>query len=331
MSGLVFVLDAQGRPLMPTSAAYARTMLRQQKAQREPHPTFTIIRLTQSVASPIVRPVLLIIVLHRTTAELLLEIETARTSPQSLSILVDLSVMDHHFHRYHHNGGRSRLKQHRLTHPEPAIFGVPAALSGVIARRHVHTLTQVLTLLQSLIPISYIAFAPVPARSHPVDQIERLLVRDLQLYAPHITIITQEQSLIVTLPPPFGRTLLDVAVGRRFTTPQIVATIPSYQRTRVRQQAEQLQPTSGIQLSEAIMRRGEQSRHRGQTQLCTIQLNKRTITGIINARTSDGELLIRVVHRAGSDGVIWQWLRINAIVPRRLWPSMSVLVLSISP
>lgn len=52
MSSLVFVRDAQGRPLMPMSAAYARTLIHQGKARVWSHPAVSVIQLTRAVATP---------------------------------------------------------------------------------------------------------------------------------------------------------------------------------------------------------------------------------------------------------------------------------------
>jgi hypothetical protein len=59
MSDCVFVQDAEGRPLMPTARAYARTLVRDSKAAFLSHPALSIIQLTHTVAEPTVQPVLL--------------------------------------------------------------------------------------------------------------------------------------------------------------------------------------------------------------------------------------------------------------------------------
>ena len=58
MSSLVFVRDAAGIPLMPTSAAHARILLQRGKAQRIPHQSFTLLQLTYAIPTPIVRPII---------------------------------------------------------------------------------------------------------------------------------------------------------------------------------------------------------------------------------------------------------------------------------
>src|SRR5436853_7002081 len=71
MSSSVFVRDAQGTPLMPTSAAYARRLLQRGKARWVPHHAFPIIQLSQVVTVPVLRPVVVGIHIHLQTAELI--------------------------------------------------------------------------------------------------------------------------------------------------------------------------------------------------------------------------------------------------------------------
>jgi hypothetical protein len=99
MSGLVFVQDAQGRPLMPTSPAYARTLLHKRKAQRTPHPTFNIIQLTSIISEPELRPVVVSILLYHRTAYLTLLTEHLRGAISSLSMIIDLTAPNH-VHRF---------------------------------------------------------------------------------------------------------------------------------------------------------------------------------------------------------------------------------------
>jgi hypothetical protein len=72
MSGSTFVCDAQGRPLMPTAAAYARTLMRDGKASLWAYPAFSVIQLSHTVAQPVLHPVLLGIRLHHSLITLLL-------------------------------------------------------------------------------------------------------------------------------------------------------------------------------------------------------------------------------------------------------------------
>jgi hypothetical protein len=90
MSGLVFVWDAQGTPLMPTSPAYARILVQQGKATFQPQHAFPLLQLTQVVPEPVLGLVVLGIAVHLHTAELFLIAEGKRGVVPLLHIIVDL-------------------------------------------------------------------------------------------------------------------------------------------------------------------------------------------------------------------------------------------------
>jgi hypothetical protein len=75
--------------LLPTSAAYARTLVQQHKAVLLPHPAVPLLQLSHSVSAPVLRPVLLGIALHPTTATALIFTEALGTTPL-LSLTLDL-------------------------------------------------------------------------------------------------------------------------------------------------------------------------------------------------------------------------------------------------
>jgi hypothetical protein len=89
MSGSVCVWDSQRRPLLPTSAAYARTLVQQHKAVLLPHPAVSLLQLSHAVSEPVLRPVLLGIALHPTTATALIFTEALGNTPL-LSLTLDL-------------------------------------------------------------------------------------------------------------------------------------------------------------------------------------------------------------------------------------------------
>ncbi len=72
MAGLVFVCDAQGKPLMPMAPAYARKLLESGKAVLQPHHAFSALALTRAVEAPTLRPVVLGLAIHLHTVELFL-------------------------------------------------------------------------------------------------------------------------------------------------------------------------------------------------------------------------------------------------------------------
>jgi hypothetical protein len=81
MSSSVFVQDAEGRPLMPTARAYARTLVRDGKAAFLSHPALSIIQLTRTVAEPTLQPILLGIRIHAPVASLLVFTERTGLVP----------------------------------------------------------------------------------------------------------------------------------------------------------------------------------------------------------------------------------------------------------
>src|SRR3954467_9601947 len=92
MSSPVFVRDAQGTPLMPTSAAYARRLLQRGKARWVPHHAFPIIQLSQVVTLPVLWPVVVGIHIHLHTAELLVVADGERGTFPLLHIVIDLGT-----------------------------------------------------------------------------------------------------------------------------------------------------------------------------------------------------------------------------------------------
>jgi hypothetical protein len=123
MSGLIFVQDAEGRPLMPMSAAYARTLIKQGKAQVWPHPAFSVIQLTRVVEMPILRPVLVGISLTSTIADLVITVDQQRSRPSTIHIVVDFQSLPL-LRKMHPN----RLVPHRRSIPFVQIGSLPATM-----------------------------------------------------------------------------------------------------------------------------------------------------------------------------------------------------------
>jgi hypothetical protein len=92
MSGLVYVCDVRRRPLMPTSAAYTRTLVQQKKAVLLPHPAVPLLQLTHTVPEPALRPVLLGMAVHLTTATAVVFTETLGATPL-LSLTLDIQTI----------------------------------------------------------------------------------------------------------------------------------------------------------------------------------------------------------------------------------------------
>jgi len=86
----IFVIDANQRPLLPTTPAYARVLLRDGKAQRIPHPALAIIQLSHAIDAPQMPPVLVGIMVHEKTASLFVFTAQAGSDPL-LNLTLDLS------------------------------------------------------------------------------------------------------------------------------------------------------------------------------------------------------------------------------------------------
>ncbi|MFL5801725.1 MAG: RRXRR domain-containing protein [Roseiflexaceae bacterium] len=89
-SGPIFVLDAQGTPLMPIAPAHARRLRKRGQAALQPHHAFTVLQLARTVAQPVLRPIVLGIAIHLHTAELFLLAEGAQKIFPLLTLIVDL-------------------------------------------------------------------------------------------------------------------------------------------------------------------------------------------------------------------------------------------------
>jgi len=122
MSSPVFVRDAQGTPLMPTSAAYARRLIEGGKARWVPHHAFSVLQLTQAVAQPTLRPVVVGVIVHLHTAELLLLADGEHSSFPLLHVVVDLRT-DLPI-RIRRRAGHRRRRRARGRYRSPRPYGV---------------------------------------------------------------------------------------------------------------------------------------------------------------------------------------------------------------
>jgi hypothetical protein len=181
MSSPVFVRDAQGTPLMPTSAAYARRLLQRGKARWVPHHAFSIIQLSQVVTLPVLRPVLAGIRIHLHTAEILLVASGERGTFPLLHLVLDLRtdlptrIRRRAKHR-HHRRARGRYRSMRrygqpfkLRRPSLARSawgrvlrprlrrrrGPSPSTCSPIIRWRAQAITRVFTALAPLLPISH--------------------------------------------------------------------------------------------------------------------------------------------------------------------------------
>lgn len=180
MSSPVFVRDSQGTPLMPTSAAYARRLLQQGKAQWVPHHAFPVIQLTHSIQQPTLRPILIGIAIRLHAADLYLIAEGEQAALPLLHTIVDLRTdLPERLRRRaaHRKRRRSRARYRSpRRHGRPFKLRRPSMLRSRWARemynsrrttpmstRHssptmhwrAQAITRVIRALQALMPISH--------------------------------------------------------------------------------------------------------------------------------------------------------------------------------
>ena len=184
MSGLVFVIDAQGRPLMPMSPAYARKLVSQGKARFQPHHAFTILELEQTLPQPHLRPVVLALRLHQRTVELFVFATSERSVFPLLRLIVDLKT--NLTRRLRRRAGHRQRRRSRSRYHAHRRFGVPYKLRRPSfmrsrwARHHrvhhnrkqstisvpasiqwqVKAIERVVEALKHLIPVSHVVFLP---------------------------------------------------------------------------------------------------------------------------------------------------------------------------
>lgn len=180
MSGSVFVLDNNAVPLMPMAAPYARQLLKQHKAVRVPHHAFSIIKLSRVVEHPVLRPITLVILVDRDSAELTLYAETRRTQQVQVRILVDLRT-DIAW-RMRRRAGHRRRRRARGRYRAPPRYAVPFKVRrpslahstwarqhrsrtshqrtyrhiGAVIRWRVQAIMRVITTLRSWVPITHV-------------------------------------------------------------------------------------------------------------------------------------------------------------------------------
>jgi hypothetical protein len=118
------------------AAAYARTLIRQGKAHLQSHPALPLLVLSRVVEAPTLRPVLLGLTLHATTATAHLFTEAHGTAPL-FSVVIDL-------------------------HPAR-----PATAANLPPPARLMTLCAVIDRLRAAVPISEIAIAPSSDPSDP--------------------------------------------------------------------------------------------------------------------------------------------------------------------
>ena len=195
MSGPIFVLDAEGKPLMPMAPAYARKLLRQHKASWRPHHAFSIIQLSQVVDKPVYRNIGLRVVLHLHMAELFLIADGPTTLFPLLRVTIDLRtdipwrMRRRAAHRQRRRARRryrlarryrqpytlrrpSRAKDHRYRASLLPLKAVRRPISAVMRWRS-QAVLRTIQALRRIVPLTHIAITPAsPHAHHKITQSE---------------------------------------------------------------------------------------------------------------------------------------------------------------
>lgn len=313
MSGLVFVRDAEGRPLMPMSAAYARALVHQGKAQVIPHPAVSTIQLTHVVNSPTLRPVVMGLALNAKTVDITIIIEQARALPTSFHLVIDLRVPVSDV-KMRRRWAVDRRPHHRSSH-----IHVHSDLW-----RYSSVLSMVITACRQLIPISHLVLFPSsrPSALSPVRA--SWIGRQIQHRFRNIPFTQQGDH---EGEHPSGRLIQTLVNSLNLATshpPNVVVCVlmerwKVFQERTASRSRREPQPQSMTQARDYLLK------YRGR--LATIRQGRHTMTGIIQRQGPFGQLIVWMPKHVADDGIEWETILITKPAMIHLWPPTSVLML----
>lgn len=321
MSSLVFVRDAQGRPLMPMSAAYARTLMKQGKAQVWPHPAFSVIQLTRTVATPILRPVLVGLALSTRIADLVIVIDQLRSAPSTIQISVDLRFPPLRWGAYQ---GQWQPRRRRIPFTQAGSLPRPAD--------HVSVLKAVLRAFHTIIPISHLVFLPSARRTALTPPhawwSEHRLTAGVRQFSDTITIVHQHTHLSGEAPRALTHHLIERTIWAAREAPQLVACVPD-QQGRLSRQAH---PYYRWQErgSPGVIHTLVEPHLRSFGQLCTVRHQGRTLSGAVRAIEPPDQLVLAIPVQVDDQGVQWQSIRVRSTSSLHVWPSTPIWLLPLA-
>jgi hypothetical protein len=160
------VIDANQRPLLPTTPAYARVLLRDGKAQRIPHPALAIIQLSHAIDAPQMPPVLVGIMVHEKTASLFVFTAQAGSEPL-LNLILDLSGSVTAAHRAVALTAMTRVLGLLLPISQGALL---THLPVTNDAAHAATIHTIMTTLEACLryPITLLSHDATPMARHPL-------------------------------------------------------------------------------------------------------------------------------------------------------------------
>jgi hypothetical protein len=321
MSSLVFVRDAQGRPLMPMSAAYARTLIQQGKAQVWRHPAFSVIQLTRVVDAPTLRPVLVGVALSTRLADLVFIIDQQRGAPSTIHIVVDLrflpSLNGSPQRRWERRRRRSPFTQSRSL-PRPG--------------DRVRILMAVLRTCYDVIPISHLILLPSARRTALTPPhawwIEHRLEARVRRLTSTIAVVHQHTHLSGEVPWELTGPLIERMMWAARESPQLVACVPAHhwnprgQTDHDHRREQQSRSVLGTFLEPYVRWLGH---------LCTVQQQRRTMTGVLRALEPPDQLVLLIPAQVDDyQGVQWQSIRIRITPSLYIWPATPIWLLPLA-
>lgn len=142
-SGPFFVVDKQGRPLMPFDSQQAYNRLRRADQQMLEHHAFTVFQLDRVIVKPKLRAVMLAVLPHPEVVDMYIVVEAQRSEHSLLRVVVDVSRAATSLEEW-----RNPLTRKLL--PDPKSYA--AAIADVV-----EALQRFLPLSHALLPLHQLA------------------------------------------------------------------------------------------------------------------------------------------------------------------------------
>jgi hypothetical protein len=304
---------------MPTSAAYARTLLHKRRAQRIPHPAFNIIQLTSVVAEPVLRPVVVNIFLHQQTAYLTLLTEHLRGTISSLSMIVDLTKSNHT-----QQSRRTRLRRQQHS----GLYD-----SMLLLRQQIFRLMTLLATLQTIIPISHLSVLSVPSTNKAslriIDYAEVCLKRYLVPLNAPITLV-RPGDLQVMLSPELSQAVQRAGTETETQLPDLIAYAPETPQLRSRFSPHTRVKDVSPQSDQLVANQNQSFNDIQPGQVCTFWYLGRKRAGFVSAIQQD-VLIVRIAITATLQGIRWRKVRLRTHQVRDRWPASSIVILPLIP
>lgn len=321
MSSLVFVRDAQGRPLMPMSAAYARTLMKQGKAQIWPHPAVSVIQLTRVVAEPTLRPVLVGVAMSRHMADVVIVIDQQRGPPSTIHVVVDL--------RFPSLGWAKRQDQWL-----PERRRRPFTHDGAVSRPAdcVRILMAVLRAFHTFIPISHFILLPSARRTALTPPhawwIEHRLAARVRHLSDTIAIVHHHTQPSGEAPRTLTGHVIDRIIWAPRESPDLIAYMSIHQ-WRLLEHAYHDHRWRARQ-SPAVIGTPVEPHFRSLGHVCTIGQQRRTMTGVVRALDPPDHLVLAIPVQVNDQNIVWQRTRVPITSSFHVWPSTPIWLLPLT-